>query len=85
MIPPVCPYEEPSDKNLNAETPTHTTEEWELSSNSDSSSDERTPRIMFKMREYYIIYKWNGESIIFDMSKIAVKNTLIYGQFDRQK
>ena len=82
-ILPVCLSKDPSDKDL-IETLTHTTEPQESSSNSDLSIDKRTPRIIFKMKKYYIICIQNGRSIDFDMSETAAKNILIYRMFNKE-
>ena len=65
-------------------TPIHITGLMDSSSNSDSSVDERTPRIIFKMKKYYVICVWNEKSINFDISETAAKNILIYGIFNKE-
>ena len=54
------------------------------SSDSDSSVDKRTPRIIFKMKKYYVICVWNGKSINFNMSETAAKNILVYEIFNKE-
>ena len=66
------------------ETPIYITESQKSSSNSDLSIDERTPKIIFKMKKYYMIYIWNGRSIDFNMSETAAKNILIYEIFNKE-
>ena len=80
-IPPVCSYENVLDTDLGMDTPSETTEHQKFDSDSDLSMNERTPRIMFKMREHYIIYTWNEKTINVNISETAVKNIFIYKKF----
>ena len=65
-------------------TPTHTTEQRNSNSDSDSLINKKTPGIIFKMKEYYIIYIWNRKNIDFDISETAAKNILIYWIFNKE-
>ena len=65
-------------------TSTYITEPLDPNSDSDSSINERTPRIIFKIKEYYIICIWNGKNMDFDMLETAAKNTLVYKIFDKK-
>ena len=53
-------------------------------SNLDLSIDKRTPRIIIKIKKYYIFYIQNGKSLEFDIPKITVKNILVYKIFDKE-
>ena len=57
-------------------------------SNSNSDSDllinKRIPKIIFKIKKYYIIYIQNRKSIDFDILKTAAKNILIYEIFNKE-
>ena len=63
---------------------THITELSDSTSNSDSSINEKTPRIIFKMKKYYMIYIWNGKSLNFNISETTAKNILIYRTFYKE-
>ena len=65
-------------------TPIHITGPIDSSSNLDSSVNERMPRIIFKMKKYYVICVWDEKSINFDMPETAAKNTLAYGAFNKE-
>ena len=54
-ILPTYSSENPSDKDL-IEIPTHIMEPQESSSDLDLSVNKETPRIIFKIKKYYIIY-----------------------------
>ena len=66
------------------ETSIHITESLESSSDSDLSIDEGTPKIIFKIKKYYMICIQNGKNLEFDISKTTVKNILIYETFDKE-
>ena len=53
-ILPIYSSEVLSDKNF-IKISTYITELMDLSSDSNSSIDERTPRIIFKIKKYYVI------------------------------
>ena len=65
-------------------TSTHIIELMDLSSDLNLLIDKRTPRIIFKIKKYYVIYIWNGKSIDFNISETAAKNTLIYETFSKE-
>ena len=83
MILSVYPSEISSDKNF-IKTPTHTAEPLDSNNNLDSSIDKKMPRIMFKIKKYYMICVQNEESMDFDISETAAKNTLAYGIFNKK-
>ena len=56
----------------------------DFSSNSDLLIDEGTPKIILKIKKYYIICIWNGKSMDFDMSEIVAKNILAYEIFNKE-
>ena len=54
------------------------------SNNSSLLINEKTPRIIFKIKKYYIIYIQNGKSMDFDISETAAKNILVYRIFSKE-
>ena len=42
------------------------------------------PRIIFKIKEYYIIYIWNERKMDFNILETAVKNVLVYRIFNKK-
>ena len=46
--------------------------------------NKRMLRIILKMKKYYVIDIWNGQSMNLNMSEIAAKNIFVYGKFDQQ-
>ena len=73
----------PSDKDF-IEILIHITESLDSNSNLDSLVDKKMPKIIFKIKKYYIICVQNGKSIDFDMSKIAAKNILVCEIFNKK-
>ena len=65
-------------------TPICITELLDSTNNLDSLIDERIFRIIFKIKEYYIIYIQNKKSLEFNISKTVAKNILVYGAFDKE-
>ena len=66
------------------ETLIYITGPMDSSSDSDSSINERMPKIIFKIKKYYVICVWNRKNINFDMPEMVAKNTLIYGVFNKE-
>ena len=60
MIPLIYPQKNSSDEDL-LKTPIHITEHQNCNNDSDSSIDEKTPRIIFKIKKYYI-ENWNQKA-----------------------
>ena len=77
------PLKELLDKNL-IRILIYITEQPNFNNNPDSLIDKEMPRIIFKIKKYYIIYIQNRKSMDFDIPKIAAKNILIYKIFDKE-
>ena len=60
------------------------TEQQSSNSNLDLLIKKRTPRVVFKIKKYYIIYIWNERNMDFDISEIAAKNILVYEIFNKK-
>ena len=73
----------PSDKNF-IETLTYITELIDPSSNLNLSIDEKMPKIIFKMKKYYVIYIQNEKNMDFDIPETVTKNILIYRIFSKE-
>ena len=52
--------------------------------NLDLSVNKRIPKIIFKIKKYYIICVQNKKSMDFNIPKIVAKNTLIYRIFNKE-
>ena len=65
-------------------TPIYIIESTDSDSDSDSSINKRTLRIIFKIKKYYIICVQNKKSIDFNMPEIATKNILTYKIFNKK-
>ena len=66
------------------ETSIYIMELQESNNNLDLSINKRIPKIIFKIKKYYIIYIQNRRSIDFNMSETATKNILIYKVFNKK-
>ena len=75
--------EDLSDKDL-IEISIYTIEPQKSNNNLDSLIDKKTPKIIFKIKKYYIICIQNRRNIDFDMSETVAKNILIYGVFNKE-
>ena len=65
-------------------TLTHIMEQQSSNSDLNSSIDERTLKIIFKIKRYYIICVWNRRNIDFNISETVAKNIIIYRTFDKK-
>ena len=83
IILPIYLSEDPSDKNL-GDTSIYIMEQQSSDNNLDLSINKRTPKIIFKIKKYYIMYIQNNINMDFDISETAVKNTLIYRTFNKE-
>ena len=63
---------------------TYITEQWSPNSNSDLLIDERMPKIIFKIKKYYMIYVQNEKNMDLDIPETAAKNILIYRIFNKK-
>ena len=66
--------EDPSDEDLR-DTSIHTMEQ---------QIDKEIPKIIFKIKKYYMVCVQNSLNINFDISEIATKNILVYGTFNKE-
>ena len=75
-------YKKLLDKDLDNKIYIYIIQEQESNNNFGLSINERISKIIFKIKEYYIICEQNKKDMKFNILETAVKNILVYNKFN---